>query len=121
MRSDNLKRHTRKHKNILDKPEEEWREELRNLCAENKKQKDKRKRLDEIAHQEEVPTDLLNNILQPPPPPPLNIEALLHYDDDNDNIDNAESLEESLLQAQKHYLDTIDLGRQINAFSNKYK
>ncbi len=122
MRSDHLKRHTRKHENILDRPEEEWREELRKICTEDKIQKDKRKRLKEIAHQEEVPADILNNILQPPPPPSLNIKALLdtlQYDDDNDNIDNTEPLEESLRQAQKHYLDTIDLGRQINDFVNK--
>ena len=117
IRSDTLKRHARIHKNILTRPEEKWREELRDLRDAYKERENKVKKLEEIAHEEEVPVDLLKNIIQPPlasSPPPTNIEASSQNGDDDDDDDD-EHLKESMHVDKKEYLKTIDLGRRINA------
>ena len=116
IRSDTQNRHARTHKSILTRPEVEWREELKDLRAVYKERENKVKRLEEIAHEEDVPDDILINIIHPSPLQPSNIETLSQNEDDGDDDDDDEKhLKESMQCDMKEYLDKIDLGRRINA------
>ena len=91
IRSDNLKRHARIHKDILNMSEDDAREELRARHAAHIKRDEQRQKVIEIARQEDIP-----------------IDQVLCND-----------LEEDMLQDNKDYLNKIELGKRINIIIEK--
>ena len=101
MRSDTLKRHTKKHKDILTLPEEEARKELRSRHEVQLQREEKRQKLEEIAQQEGIPITLCTDISTTP------------------TILDPKNLEEQLLHDNQIYLDKIDLGTHIATIIDK--
>ena len=62
MRSDTLKRHIRIHKDILSMTDEEVRVELRERHAENLRREERRKKVLEIASEENIPSSDCNEV-----------------------------------------------------------
>ena len=99
IRSDNLKRHTRTHKDILSMTDEEVREELRERHAENVYREERRKKILEIAREENIPSYGCNEVT-------LSSCATV----------NKISLREEMNHNNQEYLDKIELGEQIAKF-----
>ena len=102
IRSDNLKRHVRTHRDILDMSEEEVREELRTRNEVFVKREEQRQKVIEIAHQENIPIDHCNDIVQP-----------------TTSTVDTEGLEVNMLQDNQDYIEKIELGKQINIIIGK--
>ena len=99
IRSDNMKRHSRTHQDILTMAEDEAREELRRRNESFLEREEKIQKLEEIAHQEEID---ISNCLDTTPTPVI-----------------TQSLEEELLKENQDYLDRLELGKQIARIINK--
>ena len=96
IRSDNLKRHARTHKDILTMNDDEVREQLRACHAAQIYCEERREELEEITQQEGVP--------------------IIHCTDVTPSSTlNVISLREELLQNNQEYLEKIELGKQIAA------
>ena len=96
MRSDTLKRHIRIHKDILSMTDEEVRVELRERHAENLRREERRKKVLEIASEENIPSSDCNEV------------ALFSYD-----TTNSVSLREDMNYNNQEYIAKIELGEQI--------
>ena len=96
MRSDTLKRHIRIHKDILSMTDEEVRVELRERHAENLRREERRKKVLEIALEENIPSSDCNEV------------ALFSYD-----TTNSVSLREDMNYNNQEYIAKIELGEQI--------
>ena len=96
IRSDNLKRHQRIHKDILTMNEDEVREELTARHAVSLAREEKRQKIKEMARKEGIPLskDIIDN------------------GDDGD-------LEEDLLKDNQVYLERIELGKKNAAILDK--
>ena len=98
MRSDTLKRHIRIHKDILSMTDEEVRVELRERHAESLRREERRKKVLEIALEENIPSSDCNEV------------ALFSYD-----TTNSVSLREDMNYNNQEYIAKIELGEQIAA------
>ena len=96
MRSDTLKRHIRIHKDILSMTDEEVRVELRERHAESLRREERRKKVLEIALEENIPSSDCNEV------------ALFSYD-----TTNSVSLREDMNYNNQEYIAKIELGEQI--------
>ena len=96
MRSDTLKRHIRIHKDILSMTDEEVRIELRERHAESLRREERRKKVLEIALEENIPSSDCNEV------------ALFSYD-----TTNSVSLREDMNYNNQEYIAKIELGEQI--------
>ena len=96
IRSDTLKRHIRIHKDILSMTDEEVRVELRERHAENLRREERRKKVLEIALEENIPSSDCNEV------------ALFSYD-----TTNSVSLREDMNYNNQEYIAKIELGEQI--------
>ena len=96
MRSDTLKRHIRIHKDILSMTDEEVRVELRERHAESLRREERRKKVLEIALEENIPSSDCNEV------------ALFSYD-----TTNSVSLRENMNYNNQEYIAKIELGEQI--------
>ena len=94
MRSDNLAKHSKTHKDLLSLPEEEMKEELRVRHADEAERAAKRQRIEEIAEEEGIslPKELR----------------------DTQPLDK-QNLRESLLRDNQLYLEKIELGKNISS------
>ena len=99
VRSDNMKRHTRTHQDILSISEDKAREELRRRNESFLEREEKIQKLEEFAHQEEID---ISNCLDTTLTPVI-----------------TQSLEEELLKENQDYLDRLELGKQIARIINK--
>ena len=93
MQSNNLKRHSKIHKDIMSMNADEVRKELQPRHAINLEREERRQKIEEIAYKEEIPL------------PQGIIETSF-----NDN----EDLEEDLLKDNQLYLERIELGKKIS-------
>ena len=96
MRSDTLKRHIRIHKDILSMTDEEVRIELRERHAESLRREERRKKVLEIALEENIPSSDCNEV------------ALFSND-----TTNSVSLREDMNYNNQEYIAKIELGEQI--------
>ena len=96
MRSDTLKRHIRIHKDILSMTDEEVRVELRERHAESLRREERRKKVLEIALEENIPSSDCNEV------------ALFSND-----TTNSVSLREDMNYNNQEYIAKIELGEQI--------
>ena len=96
MQSDTLKRHIRIHKDILSMTDEEVRVELRERHAESLRREERRKKVLEIALEENIPSSDCNEV------------ALFSYD-----TTNSVSLREDMNYNNQEYIAKIELGEQI--------
>ena len=97
-RSDNLKRHSLIHKDLMSLPEEEVKEELRARHAAQQEREAKRQRIEEIVEEEglTIPKEIMDN-------QPL----------------EEENLRESLLRDNQLYQEKIELGKNSRRKFNK--
>ena len=87
MRSDNIKRHMRKHRDLYSLNENDIREEIKERQRQYENRKERKRLVHEIAQQEGAPLECIDE--QP------------------------NNLKEELLQNNKEYLDKIELGKDI--------
>ena len=99
VRADTLKRHMRTHKDILSMTDEEVREELRERYTGNVHREERRKRILEIALEENIPGSHCSELTSSAFP-----------------IANKISLREDMNHNNHEYLDKIELGEQIIKF-----
>ena len=100
MRSDNLKRHARAHKDILSMTDDGVREELRARSATEKNREQRRQEIKMIAQQEGISIDHCKDIAQP-------------------TTVDASTLEEELLHNNQEYQNTIEMGEKIAVIIDK--
>ena len=103
MRADHLKRHTETHRDILAMSDEEARQELRRRNAVQMQREERRQELMKIAQQENIPITHCNDVIQSP----------------KSTTDTANLEEDDMLQDNQKYLDTIELGKQVNSVIDK--
>ena len=99
VRSDHIKRHARTHQDIFDMSEDEVREELRTRHTAHAQREERRQKVIEIAHQENIPIEHCNDMIQP------TISVV--------------DLEVEMIQDNQYYLNKIELGKQINMIIGK--
>ena len=103
IRSDNVKRHQRTHKDLLVLSEEEVREELRARQEVAVEREQKIQKIEEIAQQEGIPLDLCTDATGP----------------STSSIPSDIELENFLLQQNRLYKDKVALGRRVAKILNK--
>ena len=103
IRSDNVKRHQRTHKDLLALSEEEAREELRARQEVAVEREQKRQKIEEIANQEGIPLDLCTDVTM----------------SSTSSIPSDIELENFLLQQNQLYKDKAALGRRVAKIVNK--
>jgi len=97
MRSDNLKRHMRKHRDLYSLDEIDMREEIKERKRQYENREERTRLVREIAQQENAPLECI----------------------DDQMMKDTETLKEVLLQNNKEYLDKIDLGKRIACIINE--
>ena len=94
MRSDNLRGHMKRHKDLLALPEDEFRKEVKARHEFELSREAKRQRLENIALEEGIPI-------------PKEIASSKMVEDTGD-------LKERMLQEQNNYLEKLELGRKVS-------
>ena len=102
MRSDHLKRHMRKHRDLYSLDENGMREEIKERKRKYEDREERKRLVLEIVQQENAPLECIE-VQSSPTKTPLDIETL----------------EEELLQDNQDYLENIELGKQINTIIDK--
>ena len=107
IRSNNIPRHSRTHKDILSLSDEDARMELRARHTAHIHREERRRQIAELAHQDDIPLEHCSDVAVSAqsllPPPPLNMLGL----------------KDSMLQHNQSYLATVELGRQVAVVLNE--
>ena len=99
MRSNNLKRHMRKHRDLYSLDENDMREEIKERKRQYDDREERRRLVHEIARQEGASLECVEGQIDTP-------------------VDG-ESLEDELLKGNREYLNKIELGKQITVIIEK--
>ena len=99
VRSDNLKCHMRSHRDILAMSDEAMRDELRARHSTRVHRQERRQVIEEIAQQENIP---LEHCIDQMDLPSSSLSGL-----------DVSTLREKLLCSNQHYLEKIELGKQV--------
>ena len=91
MRSDHLKRHMRKHRDLYSLDENDMREEIKDRKRQYDNKEERKRLVREIAQQENAPLECIAD----------------------QTVRDTNSLKEELLQDNQEYLDKIELGKKI--------
>ena len=102
MRSDHLKRHMRRHRDLYSLDENGMREEIKERKRKYEDREERKRLVLEIVQQENAPLECIQ-VQSSPAKTPLDIETL----------------EEELLQDNQDYLENIEVGKQINTIIDK--
>ena len=97
MRSDNLKRHMRKHRDLYSLDENEIREEIKERKRQYEDREERKRLVREIAQQENAPLECI----------------------EDQTVKDTKGLKEELLQDNQEYLDKIELGKDIALIINE--
>ena len=98
MRSDNLNRHLRTHKDILSMTDEEAREELKERHELHKQRVEGMRRITKLSLEENIPIELCRDLMTPGLSPEI----------------KRDTREEMILNKQE-YLEKIELGKEVAA------
>ena len=104
MRADNLQKHSQVHKDLLDLPEEEIKEELRIRQSKQHERAMKRQRIVEIAKEEG-----------------LTIPEEIAVEVTSDETLDRETLCKEMEDENRRYIAKIELGRMISSILNEKK
>ena len=99
MRSDTIKRHTRKHRDLYSLDEKYMREEIKERKRQYENREERKRLVREIAQEENAPLECIEDQIDTP-------------------VDE-ETLEDELMKGNQLYLDKIELGKQITAIIEK--
>ena len=99
MRSDTMKRHMRKHRDLYPLDENDIREEIKQRKRQHQNREERKRIVREIAREENAPLECI--------------------EDEMDTPADEESLEDELLKGNQEYLNKIELGKQITAIIEK--